>query len=138
MAGKSAAALALAVSALALTVPALADAHVATAAPGDAQAPGARGWISQKLVTPLTVVESSVGHVHTHGVSSALRLLLDLGAIPRINAILGAGMPIPPVDGVSFERLALTIDDGALTLRTDLSYSPTETRRRAAQLISGA
>lgn len=108
----------------------------ATVSVSDASPQAATARVDVLSVTPLTVVESSVGHVHTHGVSSTLRLFLDLGAIPRINAILGAGMPIPPVDGVSFERLALTIDDGALTLRTDLSYSPTETLPvRAAALV---
>ena len=69
MAGKSAAALVLAVSALALTMPALADAHAATAAQGDAPAPGARGWISQKLLDYVandmtSLVIDRISHMH--------------------------------------------------------------------------
>lgn len=82
------------------------------------------GNVSLLECTPLSVISSQVGTVRVSALSSFVAFLLAHVVVPAANKLVEAGFPIPTSSaGVGLDRVALEIQNDALQVRADFTYT---------------
>ncbi|XP_051887580.1 bactericidal permeability-increasing protein-like [Pristis pectinata] len=82
---------------------------------------GLHGSLSLSSVD-LVLEESKVGTIPTKLFETFLRMGLQKVVIPKINAKLKKGLPIPKIDKISLMNPFLEIDQGLILITTDIQY----------------
>ena len=90
-------------------------------------ATGAAGPALKFAVTTLSieysVIDSSIGSISTSGLQKLTNLLLPF-VKDVINAVGGIGFPLPALGGLAFADSAIVIQENALAINTNITYTP--------------
>jgi hypothetical protein len=76
------------------------------------------------LACDVSVLSSAVGEVHPSAASDLINLLLKVLVTPAINFVLGQGLPIPTIEGVSLVQPQISFAQGYVLLSTDFDFTP--------------
>ncbi|XP_066558241.1 bactericidal permeability-increasing protein isoform X2 [Amia ocellicauda] len=72
----------------------------------------------------LSLTSTEVGPFQTKSLESVLKTGIQLLVLPKVNANLTAGIPLPTTPSVSLVNPVLKVNQGFMTIATDTSYSP--------------
>ena len=70
-----------------------------------------------------SVIDSSIGSISTSGLQKLTNLLLPF-VKDVINAVGGIGFPLPALGGLAFSGSAIVIQENALAINTNITYTP--------------
>eukprot|EP00300_Choanocystis_sp_HF-7_P003605 c12745_g1_i2.p1 GENE.c12745_g1_i2~~c12745_g1_i2.p1 ORF type:complete len:237 (+),score=37.43 c12745_g1_i2:44-754(+) len=92
------------------------------------------------LSCDLTVKSTEVGPILVGALQSALELIIKDVLLPAVNKVIAPGMPLPTVDGLSFNNSSIhSTTDANFLVQTDFSYKPPVGRvAEAARTLEGA
>lgn len=78
-----------------------------------------------KSVVDLSVIiqTSSIGPVDAGNMTKLITLALYAVVIPKLNSLVGTGIPLPQAGGVVLKNPVLTIRDGFLQVDTDFTFN---------------
>ena len=68
-------------------------------------------------------VDSSLVSVDLNSVQDMLNFVVKYVLLPKANKLTAAGIPLPTVDGVSFQDPSVAIMDGYALVATDISVT---------------
>ena len=77
----------------------------------------------QTVISPIGTLNSSIGSISTSGLQKLTNLLLPF-VKDVINAVGGIGFPLPALGGLSFADSAIVIQENALAINTNITYTP--------------
>ena len=61
-----------------------------------------------------------MGPVHTTLLQALINTLLTDALLPLLNAVLGPGLPLPPLDGLALDNTTVAFGSGYVLLATDI------------------
>ncbi|XP_037540439.1 bactericidal permeability-increasing protein [Nematolebias whitei] len=91
-------------------------------------------WIADKKLKgsvtmdnfTLTLVSSEVGPFKTDALENTVKIGLKLVVLPKLNALLGSGYPLPQMKQGQLVHSVLNIEKGFLGLYSDVEIQPTD------------
>lgn len=86
------------------------------------------------LSADLSVVSSNVGAVTVSLLNDLTTYVFDNVVIPAVNQVIGSGVPLPSVPGVSLTNTVTRFNDGFMTVATDFDINITMADAYAAEI----
>ncbi len=81
--------------------------------------------VSRNFNVDLKSLETTIGDFSASILTDLYNLLFNKGLVPLMNDVLGVGLPLPVVPGLTFVNPQILFGDGYMEVSTSATYTPT-------------